>query len=70
MGPLPSAPVKRTLLIVAIDQFPAWPTLKFVESTDVKEVETFLRKYIRDNGDSQLIKTDQASVFVGSESKK
>ena len=68
MGPFAEAPENKKYILVAIDHFSAYPTLKFVKSTEIK-VEKFLRKYICDNGIPQMIRTDQASVFMGNESK-
>ena len=52
-----------------IDHFSAYPTLQFVKSTDIKGVENFLRKYISNNGIPQIVRTDQATVFMGNEFK-
>ena len=49
MGPFAGAPENKKYLLVAIDQFSAYPTLKFVKNTAIKEVTEFLRKYISDN---------------------
>ena len=62
MGPF-SGPPK----IENIDHFSAYPTLQFVKSTDIKGVEKFLRKYISNNGIPQIVRTDQATVFMGNE---
>ena len=58
MGPLAGAPENKKYLLVAIDQFSAYPTLKFVKNTAIKEVTEFLRKYISDNGIPQKLRTD------------
>ena len=69
MGPLSGAPENRKYLLVAIDHFSAYPTLQFVKSTDIKGVEKFLRKYISNNGIPQIVRTVQATVFMGNEFK-
>ena len=69
MGPFAGAPENKTYILVAIDHFSAYPTLKFVKSTEMKGVEKFLRKYICDNGIPEILRTDQASVFMGNEFK-
>ena len=46
-----------------------YPTLQFVKSSDIKGVEKFLRKYISNNGVPQIVRTDQATVFMGNELK-
>ena len=58
MGPFAGAPENKKYLLVAIDQFSAYPTLKFVKNTAIKEVTEFLRKYISDNGIPQKLRTD------------
>ena len=70
MGPFANAPKQKKYILVAIDHFSAYPTLKFVKSTSFKRVEKFLRKYISDHGIPKSIRTDQATVFMGSEFKK
>ena len=60
MGPFAGAPENKKYTLVAIDHFSAYPTLKFVKSTEIKGV---------DNGIPQIIRTDQASVFMGNEFK-
>ena len=67
MGPFSGAHENRKYLLVAIDHFSAYPTLQFVKSTDIKGVEKFLRKYISNNGIPQIVRTDQATVFMGNE---
>ena len=67
MGPFAGAPENKKNLLVAIDQFSAYPTLQFVKNTAIKEVVEFLRKYISDNGIPQKLRTDQATVFMGNE---
>ena len=67
MGPFAGAPENKKYLLVGIDQFSAYPTLKFVKNTAIKEVTEFLRKYISDNEIPQIIRTDQATVFMRSE---
>ena len=67
MGPFTGAPENRKYILVATDHFSAYPTLKFVKSTDIKGVEKFLRENISNNGVPQIIRTDQASVFMGNE---
>ena len=67
MGPFSGAPENRKYLLVAIDHFSAYPTLQFVKSTDIKGVEKFLRKDISNNGIPQIVRTDQATVFMGNE---
>ena len=67
MGPFAGAPENKKYLLVAIDQFSAYPTLKFVKNTAIKEVTEFLRKCISDNGNPQKLRTDQATVFMGNE---
>ena len=69
MGPLSGAPENRKYLLVTIDHFSAYPTLQFVKSTDIKGVEKFLRKYIGNNGIPQIVRTVQATVFMGNEFK-
>ena len=69
MGPFTGALENKKYILVAIDHFSAYPKLNFVISTDMKGVEKFLRKHICHNGIPQIIKTDQASVFMGSEFK-
>ena len=59
----------RKFLLVAIDHVSAYPTLQFVKSTDINVVEKFLRKNISNNGIPQTVRTDQATVFMGSEFK-
>ena len=67
MGPFAGAPENKEYLLVAIHQFSAYPTLKFVKNTAVNELTEFLRKYISDNGIPQKLGTDQATVFMGNE---
>ena len=63
------APENRKYLLVAIDHFSAYHTLHFVKSNDIKGVEKFLRKYISNNGIPQIVRADQATVFMGNEFK-
>ena len=42
LGPFVEAPENRKNLLVAIDHFSAYPSLKFVKSTNIKGVEKFL----------------------------
>ena len=55
MGPFSGAPENRKYILVAIDHFSAYPTIKFVKSTDMKGIKKFLRKYISDNGIPQIL---------------
>ena len=67
MGPFAGAPENTKYLLVAIDQFSAYPTLKFVKNTAIKEATEFLRKYFNDNEIPQKLRTDQATVFMENE---
>ena len=58
MGPFTGAPENRKYILLAIHHCSAYPTLKFVKSTDIKGVEKFLREYISNNGIPQIIRTD------------
>ena len=69
MGPFKNAPEGRKYILVALDHFSAYPTLKFVNSTSFSCVEKFLREYIRDHGIPEIIRTDQAKIFMGKEFK-
>ena len=69
MGPFNNAPEGRKYILVAIDHFSGYPTLKFVRNTSIKTVEKFIRQYISENGIPQIVRTDQAAVFMGSEFK-
>ena len=63
IGPFLEAPKGRKYILVAVDHFSSWPTLKFVKNTDFSSVEKFLTMYIVDNGIPIRLRTDQASVF-------
>ena len=69
IGPFLEAPNKKKYILTAIDQNSGWPTLQFVRNTTFKSVDKFMLKYIADNGIPQAIRTDQATVFCGTEFK-
>ena len=69
MCPCSGAPENKKYILVAIDHCSAYSALKFLKSTVMKGVEDFLRKYISDNGIPQIVRTDQAAVYLGNEFK-
>ena len=66
MGPFAGAPENKKNTRSHRSIF-AYPTLKIVKNTAIKEVTEFLRKYISDNGIPQKLRTDQATVLMGNE---
>ena len=55
MGQFAGVPENRKYILLVIDHFSAYPTLKFSNGTDIKGVEKFLRKQICDSGIPQII---------------
>ena len=69
-GPLEDHKGKKIYLLVAIDRFSKFPSVKVTKSTGGKSTIKFLRSYIDTHGIPESIKTDQFSGFKGKAMKK
>ena len=62
-GPLEDHKGKKVYLLVAIDRYSKFPSVKVTKSTGGKSTIKFLRTYIDTHGIPESIKTDQFSGF-------
>ena len=69
-GPLEDHKGKKIYLLVAIDRYSKFPSVKVTKSTGGKSTIKFLRTYIDTHGIPESIKTDQFSGFRGKAMKK
>ena len=69
-GPLEDHKGKKIYLLVAIDRYSKFPSVKVTKSTGGKSTIKFLRTYIDKHGIPESIKTDQFSGFKGKAMKK
>ena len=69
-GPLEDHKGKKIYLLVAIDSYSKFPSVKVTKSTGEKSTIKFLRTYIDTHGIPESIKTDQFSGFKGKAMKK
>ena len=69
-GPLKDHKVKKIYLLVAIDRYSKFPSVKTTKSTGGKSSIKFLRTYIDTYGKPESIKTDQFIGFKGKAMKK
>ena len=69
-GPLEDHKGKKIYLLVAIDRYSKFPSVKVTKSTGGKSTIKFLRTYIDTHGIPESIKTDQFSEFKGKAMKK
>ena len=69
-GPLEDHKGKKIYLLVAIDRYSKFPSVKVTKSTGGKSTIKFLRTYIDTHGIPESIKTDQFSGFKGKAMKK
>ena len=69
-GPLEDHKGKKIYLLVAIDRYCKFPSVKVTKSTGGKSTIKFLRTYIDTHGKPESIKTDQFSGFKGKAMKK
>ena len=69
-GPLEDHKGKKIYLLVAIDRYSKFPSVKDTKSTGGKSTIKFLRTYIDTHGIPESIKTDQFSGFKGKSMKK
>ena len=69
-GPLEDHKGKKIYLLVAIDRYSKFPSVKVTKSTGGKSTIKFLRTYIDTHGIAESIKTDQFSGFKGKAMKK
>ena len=67
LGPFVEASKKKRYILAAIDEFSGWVTAKFCRDTGGGTVKRFLNEFICENGIPKVLKTDQASVFLGKE---
>ena len=64
-GPLEDHKGKKIYLLVAIDRYSKFPSVKVTKSTGGKSTINFFRTFIDTHGISESIKTDQFSGFKG-----
>ena len=69
-GPLENHKGKNINLMIAIDRYSKFPSVKVTKSTGGKSTIKFLRTYIDTHGIPESIKTDQFSGFKGKAMKK
>ena len=69
-GPLEDHKGKKIYLLVAIDRYSKFPSVKVTKSTGGKSTIKFLRIYIETHGIPESIKTDQFSGFKGKANQK
>ena len=69
-GPLEDHKGKQIYLLVAIDRYSKFPSVKVTKSTGGKSTIKFLRTYIDTHGIPESIKTDKFSGFKGKSMKK
>ena len=69
-GPLEDHPGKKIFLLVAIDRYSKFPSVKVNKSTGGKSTIKFLCTYIDTHGIPKSIKTDQFSGLKGKAMKK
>ena len=69
-GPLEDYKGKKIYLLVAIDRYSKFPSVKITKSTGGKLSIKFLRSYIDIHGIPESIRTDQFSGFKGKAMKK
>ena len=69
-GPLEDFKGKKIYLLVAIDRYSKFPSVKITKSTGGKSSIKFLRSYIDIHGIPESIRTDQFSGFKGKAMKK
>ena len=69
-GPLEDHKGKKIFLLVAIDRYSKFPSVKVTKSTGGKSTIKFLRTYIDTYGIPESIKTDQFSGFKGKAMQK
>ena len=69
-GPLEDHKGKKIYLLVAIDRYSKFPSVKVTKSTGGKSTIKCLRTYIDTHGIPESIKTDQFSGFKGGKSMK
>ena len=69
-GPIENQKGKKIYLLVAIDRFSKFPSVKVTKSTSGKCTVKFLRSYIDIHGVPESIRSDQFSGFKGKTLKK
>ena len=69
-GPLEDTKGKKIYLLVAIDRYSKFPSVKITKSTRGKSSVKFLRTYMDTHGLPESIRTDQFSGFKGKTMKK
>ena len=69
-GPLEDNKGKNIYLLIAIDRYSKFPSVKITKSTGGESSLKFLRNYIDTHGIPELIETDQFSGFRGKTMKK
>ena len=69
-GPIENQKGKKIYLLVAIDRFSKFPSVKVTKSTSGKCTVKFLRSYIDTHGVPESIRSDQFSGFKGETLKK
>ena len=69
-GPIENQKRKKIYLLVAIDRFSKFPSVKVTKSTSGKSTVKFLRSYIDTHGVPESIRSDQFSGFKGKTLKK
>ena len=69
-GPIENQKGKKIYLLVAIDRFSKFPSVKVTKSTSDKCTVKFLRSYIDTHGIPESIRSDQVSGFKGKTLKK
>ena len=69
-GPIENQKGKKIYLLVAIDRFSKFPSVKVTKSTSGKSTVKFLRSYIDTHGVPESIRSDQFSGFKGKTFKK
>ena len=68
-GPFKNAEHGKKYLLVAIDNFSAWPDALFLHKPTTKKVIEFLKNYISQYGIPKQIRSDQGTVFTSEEFK-
>ena len=69
-GPLEDFKGKKIYLLVAIDRYSKFPSVKITKSTGGKSSIKFLRSYIDIHGIPESVRTDQFSGFKGKSMRK
>ena len=70
-GKLHNKRIKRDVpILIAVDRFSKWPTVKICKTVETKEVLNFLTNYFNLYGITEKIKSDKRGAFISKEYKK